>query len=370
MKTCIRTIILVLAISAAALAQSARLYSSGSTSFPALVTDGNSPAFWLSDTLRVYTSSGMPEAMSGADLLRLQRDDAPIVDPSDHYPLWIEGVWQDEDGTVYAWYHHEADGGCAYKGLMTPQIGALVSSDGGKTFHDLGIVLSSGAVPNCGAENGFFAGGHGDFSVILDGAGEYFYFLFTNYGGAAATQGVAMARMAFKDRGDPVGAVYKYYQGDWSEPGVGGTMTPILPATVSWDRADTSSFWGPAVHWNTYLERYVVFLNRACCKPRWPQEGVYVTFASNLSDPDTWTEPAKLPFDKKTGFVPAYYPQVFGTGPGETDTLVGEVGRFFLQGVSKWEIVFSKASDGQPGLDFDEPPVGRGELPLDLEPVQ
>ena len=217
------------------------------------MTDGNSPAFWVDDTLRVYTSSGMPEAMSGVDLYRLQRDDSPIVEPSDHYPLWIEGVWEDEDGTVYAWYHHEADGGCAYRGLMTPQIGALVSSDGGKTFKDLGIVLSSGDVPDCGAQNGFFAGGHGDFSVILEGTGEYFYFLFTNYGGAAATQGVAMARMAFEDRGDPVGAVYKYHQGEWSESGLGGTATPILPATVSWDRADTSSFWGPAVHWNTYL---------------------------------------------------------------------------------------------------------------------
>src|SRR5512140_1782857 len=105
-----------------------------------------------------------------------------------------------------------------------------------------------------------------------------------------------MARMAFKDRGNPVGAVYKYHQGDWSEPGVGGMLTPILPATVSWDRADSDSFWGPAVHWNTYLERYVVFLNRACCKPRWPQEGIYVVFASDLSNPSTWTMPGKIPF--------------------------------------------------------------------------
>lgn len=366
----VRTILLALAISAIGLSQSASLRSAGPVSFPALVSDGNSPAFWLDDTLRVYTSSGLPEAMSGTDLFHLQRDDSPTVEPSDHYPLWIEGVWQDEDGTVYAWYHHEADGGCAYKGLMTPQIGALVSSDGGKTFKDLGIVLSSGDVPNCGDANGFFAGGHGDFSVILDGTGEYFYFLFTNYGGAAATQGVAMARMAFKDRGNPAGAVYKYHQGNWSEPGVGGTMTPVLPATVSWDRADSSSFWGPAVHWNTYLESYVVFLNRACCKPRWPQEGIYVTFASNLGDPGTWSEPAKIPFDKKLGFVPAYYPQVFGTGPGETDSLVGKVGQFFLQGVSKWEIVFSKASDELPWFGEYELPLGRGEVRMDQGPAQ
>jgi hypothetical protein len=95
-----------------------------------------------------------------------------------------------------------------------------------------------------------------------------------------------------------------------------------------------------------------------------------VTFARDLSDPGTWTEPAKIPFDKKIGFVPAYYPQVFGTGPGETDSLVGEVGRFFLQGVSKWEVVFSKAADYQPWFDDYVPTVGRGELLLDQAPDQ
>jgi len=198
-----RLILVTLAVSAAAHAQFARLQSSALVSLPASEIDGNSPAFWREGTLRAYTSTGLPMAMSGSDLFSLQRDMPPIIVPFDHYPLWIEGVWEDADGTVYAWYHHEADGGCVYRGFRTPQIGALVSSDGGKTFYDLGIVLSSGDVPNCGAQNGYFAGGHGDFSVILDRNREYFYFLFTNYGGPSSAQGVAVARMAFQDRANP-----------------------------------------------------------------------------------------------------------------------------------------------------------------------
>src|SRR5204863_5309897 len=100
----------------------------------------------------------------------------------------------------------------------------LVSTDNGRSFHDLGIVLESGDSPDCSAKNGFFAGGHGDFSVILDHESEYFYFLYDNYGGGVSSQGVAIARMAFADRNDPAGAVWKFYAGDWTEPGVRGRL--------------------------------------------------------------------------------------------------------------------------------------------------
>jgi len=338
----VNAVMSAMAVAAVACGQSAYLRTVDTMRLPSAIVDGNSPAFWQDGRLRAYTSTGQPIAMSGRDLFRLRLTEPPAVTPADHYPLWIEAVWPDEDGTVYGWYHHEADGGCAYKGLVTPEIGALVSRDGGRTFLDLGIVLSSGDVPNCDAKNAIFAGGHGDFSVILDQNHEYFYFLFTNYGGAAASQGVSTARMAFNDRASPVGTVYKYYMGDWSQPGVGGMLTPIFPAAVSWDRADTNSFWGPAVHWNTYLQSYVVLLNHACCKTVWPQEAIYLAFNPDLSDPVNWTRPAKILAMSSIGFAPGYYPQVFGTGPGETDTLAGEVARFFVEGVSKWEITFSR----------------------------
>src|SRR5689334_13343471 len=84
------------------------------------------------------------------------------VIPRDHYPIWIESVWQDADGTIYGWYHNEPGGVCPNSTLTAPRIGALVSTDGGASFTDLGIVLSTGDPLNCAAKNGFFAGGHGD----------------------------------------------------------------------------------------------------------------------------------------------------------------------------------------------------------------
>lgn len=332
-----RVLILALAAVTVAQAQIAYLRPVPPLTLPVPMVDGNSPGFWQDGRLRIYTSTGLPVSMSGVDLFSLQEDLPPTVEPADHYPLWIEAVWPDDDGTVYAWYHHEATQVCAGNGLAAPSIGALVSTDGGSSFRDLGIVLSSGDPPDCRAQNGFFAGGHGDFSVILDQNREYFYFLFTNYGGLASSQGVAIARMAFKDRASPVGAVAKFYLSDWSEPGLGGMLTPFLPAVVPWNRSNTDSFWGPAVHWNTYLNTYVVLLNRACCRTNWPQEGIYVTFNPDLSKPAAWTAPAKV-LDDPHG----YYPQAFGVVTGETDTLTGQPARLLIKGESKWEILFSE----------------------------
>ncbi|HBY64246.1 MAG TPA: hypothetical protein DEH78_30860, partial [Solibacterales bacterium] len=170
------------------------------------------------------------------------------------------------DEVVYAWYHHEpeAESVCGFRKLTEPVIGALKSTDGGRTFVDLGVILSSGDLPDCNAENGYFAGGHGDFSVVLDREREYFYFLFTNYGGPLQRQGVAVARMRFEDRDFPLNAVFKYAEGEWDQPGVGGMVSPIFPARVSWVSSRADSFWGPAVHWNTFLQRHVLVMNRAC----------------------------------------------------------------------------------------------------------
>ena len=259
-----------------------------------------------------------------------------VLGESSHYPYWIESTWRDKDGTVFAWYHHEPEGVCGTLPLTAPKIGALVSTDGGVTFEDLGIVLESGYPVDCSAQNGYFAGGHGDVSVVLSRNGRYFYFLFGNYSGPREAEGVAVARMPFERRNNPVGAVQKYYAGDWLEPGIGGLVTPIFPANVSWISSRTDSFWGPSVHWNSYLNTWVMLLNRSCCSPGWPQEGIYVSFNRSLSDPGAWSIPVKLMSGGD------WYPQVIGFAPEGTDKLAGQTARLYINGVSNWTINFTK----------------------------
>jgi hypothetical protein len=340
----ILTLTALLAAAPSLLAQKAELRSAPAAVFPG-ATDCNSPAHWKDGNIYLFNSARWPVRSEGPDQFHLGHVVAPAFD---HYNLdsrWIESTWLDEDGTLFAWYHHEPRGLCPGTTLTAPRIGALRSRDNGWSFEDLGVVLDAPGPIHCEAKNGYFAGGNGDFSVLLDATKTYFYFFFGNYSGDVSSQGVAAARMAFKDRHHPVGKVFKYHEGAWNEPGLGGKLTPFFTTKVSWMEENTDSFWGPSIHWNTYLEKYVILLNRSCCKTGWPQEGVYVTFNSRLDDPRGWSAPVKIWDGPGKGFHGSgWYPQVLGLDAArqETDKLAGKVARFYVGGRSEWEIVFSK----------------------------
>ena len=299
------------------------------------VVDSNSPAHWQDGKLFLFNSVAMPIRSEGWTLDTLGQSRVVLFSHYQNLHRWIESTWRDpRTGRLYGWYHHEPGLVCENAPLTAPMIGAAVSEDNGLSFTDLGIVLSSGDAPACESRNGYFAGGHGDFSVLLDEQGEYFYFYFGNYGGEDARQGVAVARMAFDDLDDPVGNLWKFADGEWNEPGLGGQVTPALPARVNWQRSDTDAFWGASLHFNTALGKYVMLLTRSCCHEGWPSEGTYVTFNTNLGDPLGWSEPKKLLHEA------GWYPQVIGLQPLETDKRAGDAARLFIGGESVWEIHF------------------------------
>ena len=307
------------------------------------IIDGNSSAFRKEGKIRLFSSTGNPLMVSEAsNQFGAWHSDEVDLTHQDHVPVWAEGSWADPSGPVLIWYHHEPGAVCEGSELTAPKIGAAISYDGGKAMFDLGIVLESGDPIDCSAENGFFAGGHGDFSVVLDRDRKYFYFLFTNYGGPVEQQGVAIARLAYEDRWDPVGKVQKFYEDKWEEPGLGGRVTPIFQAKTDWRRSDANSFWGPSIHFNRYLNAYVVLMNHACCEPRWPQEGIYVSFAPDISNPRGWVDPKKILDSSQLPEMPGYYPQVLGLGPLDTDIMAGRVARLYIHGISDWDLVFTR----------------------------
>ena len=110
---------------------------------------------------------------------------------------------------------------------------------------------------------------------------------------------------------------------------------PIYRAAAGWhNELAVDACWGPSVHWNTHLERYVMLLNHAV-DAEWRQEGVYVAFSRSLSDPTGWSTPKRL----LAGGT--WYPQVIGTDLGVgTDKIAGERARFFLGGRSQYLIQF------------------------------
>ncbi|HET7770761.1 MAG TPA: hypothetical protein VFN74_18460 [Chloroflexota bacterium] len=291
-------------------------------------TDSNSPAFWRDGRMVMFNSAEEPVRSAGTSLETLADPVGvwctPCTRPGGR---WIEAVWPDpETGVLYGWYHYEpGDLACQ----TAPLIGAAISRDGGLTWRDQGVVLENGYGIDCGFQNGFFVGGNGDFHVIPDREQGYFYFLFSNYAGPVGEQGVGIARGPFHLRGQP-GTVNKYYRGEWNEPGRGGKVTPLLRSTTGWQGPHVEAFWGPSVHWNEHLQRYVAVLNHTDGR-EWAQEGIYMMISPELI---RWTEPWKILEANE------WYPELVGVFPGGTDTRAGQTARLYVGGVSAYELVF------------------------------
>jgi hypothetical protein len=352
----LRFLLLFALLGAPLAAQEARVRVVDRVAMPTAV-DSNSPAFWRDGVLYWYGSHGRPLLSSGAGQFGPWDTREVSFESPDAWPHWMEAVWSEDNGRLWGWYHTEPTGLIDDSTLTSPKIGAVLSDDGGNTLRDLGVILESGDPLDPSAQNGYFSGGHGDCSVIPDRGRNYFYFFFDNYGGPVETQGVCLARMAFDDRGNPVGRVWKYHNGSWTEPGRGGRVTPLFPVKRGWQLRDPDAFWGPSVHWNTALKCYVMLLNRAAGEPGWAQEGIYVSFCTDLSRPETWTPPAKI-LDKASfpGWY-FFYPQVMGLESGGSDTRAGATARLYVGGISRWEI------------DFTPTPAAPGEVKLEMTPA-
>jgi NPCBM/NEW2 domain len=101
---------------------------------------------------------------------------------------------------------------------------------------------------------------------------------------------ICIARAPVNSGGAP-GSWSKYYQGSFSEPGLGGHETPVI---TGWPRADTIS---PHLQYVKAWSRYVVFFSAGVYAdyethpPKAKESGVYM---STSTDAIEWTKPVKI----------------------------------------------------------------------------
>ncbi|MGE0866803.1 MAG: hypothetical protein AB7P34_23100 [Vicinamibacterales bacterium] len=346
---------------AAAAIPRAALTAASPLSLPGNV-DSNSPLVWdLEDGLRklfVLTShSGQPSVASGTAVDRLGAATPITLLPHPGHGVWMEAVVSDGVETWYGYYHNEWPAtACGRDDRFVPRIGAARSTDRGRTWRDLGVVIqASQSTTACDSTNRYVIGGVGDLSVMLDRDQQYLYIFYSQYQRQRESQGVAVARLLWADRDRPAGRVDLWRNGAW-EPtarrrelvaGAPGAMrrrlawtypaaTPLVATSQAWHDTDNKvdAYWGPAVHWNTALGQYVMLLNRAKDES-YAQEGIYVSFAPSLDNPQLWSPPQKLLSGGK------WYPQVVGSTLGTgTDKLADARARFFMSGRSDWMINF------------------------------
>lgn len=318
--------------------------------------DSNSPSFWDGENLYVVNSWEQPWVSAGPDFAHL----GPALPSGFDDPqmkrlwIWIETAYRDSEGTIYAWYHNEVPNVCPPRNDDLPgypvvaKIGGLRSSDDGHHWTNLGYVLEpqKGSI-DCGTQDKWYAGGVGDFSVTLDQDRQFFYFYFTNYPADFAQQGIAIARMKYADRNVPGGKLQLWNHGEWSGNTVSGPVSPIFPAEIDVRRKDGRTYWGPSIHWNTYLHEYVMFLNKIK-DTSWATQKLCISFNPNIANPSGWSVPALLmDGDEARRVNPGkpgngWYIQAMGTEKGESDKISGQVARLFVDGQSRWKIRFSK----------------------------
>lgn len=332
---------------------SARLVSASRLDLPGEI-DSSNPAVWalVNGVQRLFVVSswgGIPVRSSGAALESLQRGEPVAFASHPGHGVWMEAIVPDAAGVWYGYYHHErpADA-CGRPDRQLPRIGAMRSGDHGATWEDLGIVLDAPPGSDaCDSQNRFVLGGVGDVTAALDADGQNLYLYFSQYSRDSATQGVAVARIAWADRDQPAGKAAIWSDGAWLPAAESATAngewvypsgTPLVRATRPFhDRTSAADvFWGASIHWNTYLEQYVMLLNRAK-DDQFGQEGIYVSFSPTLADPAQWSAPVKI---MNGG---SWYPQVIGgdTAAG-TDRLAGRRARFFMTGRSERMIEFER----------------------------
>ncbi len=324
--------------------------------------DSNSPALWDLDTgqITLFTMTsfaGQPHLASGPSLTQMgaARD---VTVPFARGGIWMEAVVMDDAGTWYGYYHNEISAvTCGRPDRFVTRIGAAWSIDQGQTWKDLGIILE--AAPDsvaCASLNRYVIGGVGDLSVMLDADKKDLYLFFSQYQSDQAVQGVAVGRLLWASRDRPAGRVSVWTDGVWqygrlnrvpivSPDGTSRRVwfdypegTPLVPTTQAWHDGNNkvNAFWGPSVHWNEYLEQYVMLLNRAADE-NYTEEGVYVSFAPRLDDPSLWSPPQKILNGGK------WYPQVIGLTPGSgSDKVAGATARFFMSGRSDFTITFAR----------------------------
>lgn len=158
----------------------------------------------------------------------------------------LAGVWIDPDsGDWYGLVHNEFSPQPYGDGVHFDGIDLAVSSDQGKTWSISDRIITSPFGTTRGSTTDFpqqtYHYGDGDPRLVVDAASGYFYVFYgsriVNKNGGWAAFHAHVARAPIADKMAP-GSWQKWYGGQWSQPGVGGKESNMVPVST----ANTNGF--------------------------------------------------------------------------------------------------------------------------------
>jgi len=214
---------------------------------------------------------------------------------------WLMSVFRQAGDSLVAFYHAEDhwDRNMNPGGIAWKSIARTVSADDGVNWSEGEQIITSNmprpATPTWG--------GNGDHCVVWDSLNSRWVCYYQEHW--------LMMAISQDAEGRP-GTWYKFYNGQFNEPGLGGRNTPI-PGLQSIPGGN------PSVHFNTYLDRYVMVWHS------WQSLSIYFSTSSNGID---WDPPRIL--EPASGVRRAWYPTIIG----DSDTRAGKVARLYYADIA------------------------------------
>lgn len=160
-------------------------------------------------------------------------------------------VWRDPaTGALVMLYHREIytrDANGMTTGAFWSSIGAAVSTDGGSTFVDAGEVLTPD-IELLSPNRGSSGNGPGDLSTIVRDGWLYAYYNDNLEDGSMvlAVARTSVAELAALANGGPAPVFWKYRDGSFCEPGLGGAPSAI------------ASGFNPSVIYSAYSDEFIM----------------------------------------------------------------------------------------------------------------
>jgi hypothetical protein len=225
----------------------------------------------------------------------------------DNGGAYIEGVYRHSDGLLFGFYMAYDNEGFEGEATIPSEqytkwygrIGAAESADGGLTWKRQGPVLESNKPKQWKKYEGQGMRGLSDASVVTDLNGRYLYLFFCENSRVNSQIYIGVARADIRAGAPLAGAWKKYYQGAFSEDGLGGRSTPVMDATAM-NLGDVEQ---PYVFYCRSLGRYVMIFVINFWKEYQENQGLKNTgvFVSYSADAINWSTPYRL---LKTFVVP------------------------------------------------------------------
>lgn len=202
--------------------------------------------------------------------------------------LWVMGIYEVSSTEVIAFLHGEDRTLDFINNAPYVSQAIAYSNDGGLTFTYCGEVVRPN-FPQSNCTGYFQVNAGGSPPVVKDG---YVYLLYEDFDSRFARRGTSVARAAIADviadaRNGTVGIWQKYYQGAWSESGLGGNFTRVRAGDML-DAGGGLSSSHLSLSWNSHIKKFVYTAHSWRYKYEGGQwltyRGVGLTFADDVTN--------------------------------------------------------------------------------------